>query len=78
MSGKLTYKHKLCGIFATFTALLCGALIFGKGMPDIYGLISGFGIIIPASACAGFGGYLTGKIFDSGNSSSGSSGQIFK
>ena len=78
MPGKLTYKPKLCGIFATFTALVCGALIFGKAMPDIYGLISGFAIILPAGICAGAGGYFIGKIFDSSNSSTGGSGQIFR
>ena len=78
MPTKTTYRQKLCGIFASFTALVCGALIFGKAMPDIYGLISGFAIIVPAALSAGAGGYFIGKIFDKGNESAGGSGQIFK
>lgn len=78
MPGKLTYKHKISGILGSFTALLCGALIFSKGMPDIHGLISGFAIIAPAALCAGACGYFIGKIFDKGNENSSGSGQIFK
>lgn len=74
---KLTYSHKISGIFATLSALLCGILILSKGVPDLKMLTYAFSIIVPASLCAGFAGFLIGKIFDNENKK-GSTGQFFK
>lgn len=77
MKKKLTYSHKISGIFASLTALVCGVLIFSKGLPDMNLLIYGLSVIIPASLCVGIAGYLIGMIFDKENKK-GSPGQFFK
>lgn len=74
---KLTYSHKISGILACSTAMICGILIFSKSVPDLNLLIYGMGVILPASFCAGVLGFFIGKIFDSENKKTGSN-QMFK
>lgn len=74
---RLTYSHKICGIFACATAFICGVFIFSKGFPDLNVLVYGASIIFPAAFIAGASGFLIGKIFDDENKK-GSAEQFFK
>ena len=61
----ITYSKKFCGMMASLTAFVCGALIFARSTVfDLDLLLHGLSIIIPAAIVVGYLGFQIGKIFD--------------
>lgn len=62
---KYSYRKSLSALFASASALGFGALSLLNNMSmDYYSLLFMLSIVVPATCCMGFMGFVIGKIFD--------------